>query len=427
MVGFVRVSDRRRKVLKKIVSCLRLGEIPMRRHSEGLFPIGKSGMRLLFVLLLCNSVLLCYCMAAEWNLEMVQTMWRHGHRTPLTALPKFEETWLCHSTEAAMAENTLDLDQYPPNRVFLSHFIPGVESLPGNCSVGQLTLQGQEDMQQTGKILANRYAGFLPTAYDPAAIYIRTTPTPRCQNSARILVNTLFPATATDGLVHLYMREQSMENMESNANICPMFYNYQSDVQYSAAYTKTITALTQWRQYIQSIFQSSDPNFPNFTNLLDAFTCRLSANMTLPPGINQTLYEALLEQVTLQGQLMNGDPKVAKASVGNFFNEIMDAFELKVSNTSSPLKFIGYSAHDSGIWPIALQLGIGKEWPAIAGDLSFELYSSTTSADTFAMRIMYQNAMVQLPGCSEYCEMSEFSSKVASLRLPHLHSSFCTG
>ena len=93
---------------------------------------------------------------------------------------------------------------------------------------GQLTEKGAGQLHDLGAALRARYVyqadGFLPRTLNPSDLSVRSTPVPRCFQSAAALLLGLYPDTqraATHMRVPIYSRDAGTETMWSGEHACP--------------------------------------------------------------------------------------------------------------------------------------------------------------------------------------------------------------
>lgn len=83
------------------------------------------------------------------KLRQVQVFTRHGDRTPIHPLPGtgVDATWNCNLTFASIFDSAPSTDSRPVSRLFRKAYLNGRNTFKGNCSVGQLTYEGHEQVR----------------------------------------------------------------------------------------------------------------------------------------------------------------------------------------------------------------------------------------------------------------------------------------
>lgn len=112
-----------------------------------------------------------------------------------------------------------------PKRAWRKQYLPNVETLPGNCMAGQLTVQGSLQHRALGQNLRALYVdalAVLPPSLDPTGtrMVFRSTDIPRTIQSAWNLVEGAWPNSS--GLYSLMTMDLGQENMSGgNLVACP--------------------------------------------------------------------------------------------------------------------------------------------------------------------------------------------------------------
>lgn len=133
----------------------------------------------------------------EYELCLVQVVFRHGARTPVKVphyipVTTYEPSLLKHCPQSYFDFKLLPLNEANPLRAHSTELYDG-GVLEGGCARGQLTAHGATQMYKLGEHLRKKYVEelyFLPAVPDDLAeaVYTRTTNVPRTIMSARSLL-----------------------------------------------------------------------------------------------------------------------------------------------------------------------------------------------------------------------------------------------
>ena len=375
----------------------------------------------------CMAWLVCGG-GAPGELVLVQTTTRHGDRTPISAIHSSPAEWVCHAHTAVlpMAARTATLPQV--TRVYSHLWVGGRESLRGNCSAGQLTNIGQEEQLELGETLRSRYVGsLLPLQLEEETLYIRASNVPRCLMSAEMLLNGLYPPSKENpsgtSVLPIYTIEKDLDPMTINEKLCPGIAVNVLDV---LAKNKSLAEdivfdLAPFVHEYDRALNTSDPiqALVDYDNI----NCRAKHGLPLPgsPPMSNDAYHALYLAWNKVGiALFNG----SAFGLGPFFQTLLDNMHAVFSGTKPMPKFMLFSGHDTSVGPLLAALDVFDGiWPPYASHVSLELYTNSSSSSAF-VRTLYQDAVVVLPGCTEFCPFSTFS-EILSRSIPSNYAEAC--
>ncbi|KAL5471126.1 hypothetical protein EMCRGX_G029209 [Ephydatia muelleri] len=165
------------------------------------------------------------------TLLQVHVLTRHGDRVPASSRSCWpnDSEWTCTlgNAEIPMYSDT-QYGMFLP-RVYRKVYQFG-ESLPGNCSAGQLTTIGFNQQIQNGASLRKAYVdtGFLPANFDGDEIYLRSDGKyADWVNSAEALILGMFPPNGSQTeVLHINTLDESVEYITPNPMLCPKFEEY---------------------------------------------------------------------------------------------------------------------------------------------------------------------------------------------------------
>ncbi|KAL5471128.1 hypothetical protein EMCRGX_G029211 [Ephydatia muelleri] len=350
---------------------------------------------------------------------------RHGDRVPWegqSCWPNDPSMWMCtlDNAEIPMYSDT-QYGKFLP-RVYRKVYKFG-ESLPGNCSVGQLTTIGFNQHIQNGASLRKAYVdtGFLPANFDGDEIYLRSDDEPRTLMSAEALILGMFPPNGSQTeVLRINTLDQSIDYISPNPMLCPKLGEYQkeffdSPVWLSHYKAVTYPLLTAVSNAIN--FTVDQDSFEHFSDCLRTHKCH---ELPWPPGMTSDLYDACWTELAWQyySQYQYPSPKdISVVGIGFLLKEFWKQINSSVQGLPVE-KFLLYLGHDDTLIALtdALLVADGL-WPPYASMIILELYEVPSSASGFAIRVIYNGNVLNLPYCSNQalCDYDEFSNYIATV------------
>lgn len=338
----------------------------------------RSPVILLVHLLLLGAILAGLASGSGLQLAQVQAVFRHGDRTPLSAIPTREATWNCS-------------DLYPQQQGYLVQPLQGhTDVLAGTCFSGQLTSLGRGQVLQAGKRMAGQYSSFLESVGE-AAVTVRTCSEQRTVDSAIYFLQGL----SLPFLVRsLYQVEPSHEDLTANPQSCPRVAIY--ILEHYRTYAPLLKIVLDNAAEIKQVFGIDDPFLA--VRYYDNLFCRACHGISMPPGLSPALYEALHSASTMVNMLYTNDTYKALAP---WFRDLVS--NMAQASAEAPSVFL-FSAHDTTVAPLLHALGLLDHWPRYADTVFLELWISADNRDRF-VSFRYNDALLL-----ELVPLSTFSS-----------------
>lgn len=324
---------------------------------------------------LLNSLLLISTViSAKEKLEFSIDLVRHGDRSSICELPK---------------------SRLNPDR-----------------GIGQLTELGKIQEFTLGQELRQRYLiqeKLLPTQYDPASMYVRSTDRTRTVESARALLSGLYPKQyqaieinkvprKSDTLLIAAPGTSEFKLMDRDPRMSKLWNDLK--VKYGEK-------ITVWSQIVG--LDLTQPN--GFVCFGDNLYIRLDHNQPLPTAI--TLEDAkLVMQLTKQFILKSFNQYMF--AMGPEFVKNANQYLQSAAKKPGKLKYVLYTAHDSSILSVLHALGVPlTQMPPYASRLNFSLYSDGKKQ---TIKVTYNNKVLKIPGCqASGCSLKEFQVKTRQL------------
>lgn len=311
--------------------------------------------------------------------------------------------------------------------------------------IGELTAVGQRAHFALGQRLRARYVDtqFLPEAFDPKHVYVRSTDIDRTLASAVSQMAGLYPpgsAPNSDvrirygqdplhenegGLPHLY-QPVPVHTTSKNTDMllipganCPRHEYIMRQKRNSKQFENKIADERAFLDKAATIAGADKSNFTIFDleHLSDTWTCFAAHSVPLPDGATP---EVVSHARNLSNWLLtfgNEGLEVNRLRAGLILHEIKFRMVIaalqdvkKLPPAALPLakKFMLLSAHDTTVAATlsALQVFDGVN-PPYNSTLIWELFRASNG--TLLVRIEYNDNPVRVPGCSnEYCNIEEY-------------------
>lgn len=353
----------------------------------------------------------------EDKLKLVQVVFRHGARTPLSKLywPELVDKWdVCEQLYTPIPVQVVDEDgngERPVN----SHDAEQVATVfAGGCSRGQLTREGQQQARSFGRWLRQRYMmdlKFLPEEYREDAVYGRTTNYSRTVATLQGVLTGLYP-TGTDAPITVRTTEEMDEILFGNPDGCRRL---KSIIKAAAAAANEALPPPEVRKLADRIrdILGLDLNAPvKFLDLHDTITTMKTHGKPIPPELrDEELLRAIEEQATKRFMTFvvgttataasssgsgtatedggvqqnnnknNKPPELLRLGLGRLMCLLVQRMENAASPSKSPSRTIEpykmylYSGHDSTIMPLLAALGQEVDhWPVYLSNIVLELW-----------------------------------------------------
>lgn len=382
----------------------------------------------------------------DFRLLAVQTVIRHGDRSPLYRLKQLDKSGLrCVVNEneflhlpkvgsyvAVMTEASKNLPQDSAfNRwaLFPSHQI---------CGEGQLTGQGAVQHIINGMHHARRYLHqhhlFSDSDWEQQYV-IHTTEVSRTFQSAIAFTYGFLPKFDFSRL-QLYRAsglEFCQEKVFHELCKCPgldtLRQQSERECKMSSEQFKLFSSLIK---HVAEVVDLMGKKIPGPSSLMDAISFLACHSITLPCNSNGTCltakaFETVWKLIDAKSQCLSQNSKYkefAKSSMNGLLYRIARDFEVTAQNGSTPA-FHLYSGHDTTLIPLITALELDNNvWPSFAATITFELYRQETKRKhVFRLLRNGKDVTSQVVFCrgrtepSGMCSLSHFVNYVAGQNL----------
>jgi len=357
------------------------------------------------------------------KLRLIQVIVRHGARTPVVGeCPLSNARWQCDFTSSEKPNLA------PGGSLYSKNWIGGRNFYPGTCGMGVLTKLGYDQQIKNGMFFRQNYVNstFLPDRINKdnfdIKFYIRSTDVPRVLLSAESILTGMYPPEKRDGnfSIKLNTMDQYLENLVSNAHVCPKVAVYESQFRSSNFYVNHTNAVTNPLIKKVALALNLKPENINLPSLFDCWISDYCHGFPLPSGVT----EDLLLQVMREGEWQYGQSyqypsriEMSKPGIGTFMKEYLSIFQAAKSDSLYPRQFVMYTAHDTTIMPVLVALNAWNNiWPTFAAHIISEYYDAPSFTGSPAVRLLYNGKPLVLPGCGqEYCPFATFEKIVNAI------------
>lgn len=366
------------------------------------------------------------------KLMLVQVIFRHGARTPLT--PNFWQgvEWDCCG------------NPFKPAPVEIKHRSGGERphsasdarqmgtALPGGCHKGELTILGKMQAFELGKDLRQRYCdelGFLPAEYSQGDISAHTTNMARTVQTLTGVVSGLYPDVPDSSPLQVTTVGDHEEFMYANSAGCPQLKLLMKENRKGVQ--ELLRESEEFKRLSKEIEERSDgavtPPF-NVIDLYDAFTAVRSHGKKLPEWMDLKLY-ADIEALAVRRINLLFNPNSAHLAdvlhlgMGRLLQELVQNMESCITGSSSE-KLHLFSGHDTTVVPLLAAFGMELDhWPPYASHVELELWQCPSDSNTSAyyVRVVYNGDEVTWPGLAagEMCDLGHLTEYILARFMQH--------
>lgn len=318
----------------------------------------------------------------EYELKLVQVLFRHGARTPLTQ----------HSDHKDAFENLWGDCRDPTDLNKIR-----------KCRNGDLTPLGEGQLLKLGNLFREKFimTGFLNPVLDPRQILATSTPSPRTILSCKLVLKGLFPQidlstletkedmtpfasgttpyTCPSGKIKIYTQpwEQTfiLGQTLTNPRLRSLYHDGRKalkDAQLDVSLLKHVEALGVPRSPM-----------PSWIYLADEIASRQGHGKAqreelTPEMQTEALENARKELINIQHRF---SPETLQLGVRPFINQLMMRIASTIKHESPDLRCVLYSGHDTSLVPLRAAFGFdAEEWPPFASYLMWELLQKKSAS-----------------------------------------------
>lgn len=320
------------------------------------------------------------------TLELVQVVFRHGARTPLSKRywPELVEAWdVCGRMYDPIAMDIKSEDGRS-SRPINEHDAAQVSTVfNGGCHKGELTKQGQAQALDYGLWLRQRYVeefAFLPKEYVGGILGSRTTNYSRTVATLAGVLTGLYPG-ATES-IPVMTTEEMDEILFGNPESCRKL---KFMIKKLASENRRVGSAREEDDRIRKALKLGPDKRIHFLDLHDAMTTMQTHGKTIPDGLKDTeLLQYIERQATARfmeyvvgpSDTAGGKGEVLRLGMGRLMYLLVERMEKAARKENPGTKMFLYSGHDSTIMPLLAAIGQGVDhWVRFAFSYSLEKFS----------------------------------------------------
>ncbi|XP_073433292.1 lysophosphatidic acid phosphatase type 6 isoform X2 [Dendrobates tinctorius] len=361
----------------------------------------------------------------DYELKLVQVVFRHGARTPLKQIPHDEQvewspTLLETPDHTQFNYRVTDLMGGPrPPSPFEERFRS--HTLKGGTFPGQLTTIGMQQMFSLGARIRKDYVeerGFLSPVFKASEVYVRSTNIVRNLESARCLLAGLFQQRQ-EGPVTIVTSDAGSEILYPNYHGCTGLKQLTSG-RFSVALS--LPGMKDDLERLQQDLHIDSTKKVDFFLLLDNLLAEQAHGFPFSVQYESHLRQLERRAIDVLSYVMGSSNREAvRLSVGPFLYALQNnMLETTRRSADSPptRKLFLYSTHDVTLIPLLVAFGIfDQKWPPYAADITLELYQHQPSKEWFT-RLRYNGKEQVVSGCSSgLCPLDQFLDALAEFTL----------
>lgn len=332
----------------------------------------------------------------RFRLEMVHVLIRHGDRSPAMDIANMDHKNYDYDCtfKTADRDHKQMFEEFKQTSMYfkLREFVKGVRTsqslIPSGkkCEIGQLTQRGFLQHFEIGKHMREVYHDFLGDDITGGNLLLRSTERTRCIQSAAAF---LFGLLTKDTI----MREGIAINLTSDIWLreddhgvpykCPSFYQRWAEYKQRQEYITGAAEMEPFMQKYSQILGTSRSSITTVIFLTDAILTRYCYKHPLPCGPGGCVTQEMAADGINFASWAFAENFTAIADVATHPMLIQMAKRMiDKSRDKTKLKFILYSAHDSTVTPLLLNLGVHdrNKWTPYATRVVIELWRDTTSS-----------------------------------------------
>ena len=365
------------------------------------------------------------CKMENFELVLVQVVFRHGVRTPIVSVPGLEPLWEkdVHMGNLPDTDILYEVKNISGGGKPFSDYdhVQKQKVSKGGTPYGTLTRKGQEQMLNLGKQLRELYVeriGLIKPDYDHNEVYIRTTNKQRTIDSARCVAAGMFgKRDVGKGPVMIYTVPEKDEYLYPNKVSCEKLRMWIENA-FKVEQLDELEGYRDSRRYVEKELGLEDGT-GNFYHIRDIIRALETHGLTVDHPRrdvfvqNREMIERHATQLLVSTQCGHpyGRDDFLQLGIGKFLQEILQRM-LEVQKGRASYKLILYSVQEKSITPLMVALRIfHNKWPDFAARLTFELYTSKDKK--FFVRILYEEKEVVMPNCPAYCPLNQFEEIVS--------------
>lgn len=339
-----------------------------------------------FAIIATLAVVVCAFGVAQADVKATAILFRHGQRTPVSAVGTVNST----ATE--------DLGE------------------------GQLTGVGSRQLYENGALLRLKYNHLFPSEgfFRLSNMQIMSSLPERTMMSLQSFMAGFFPPPLLDTTLPIWWQpffctvDHDGRVVYMSMETCPSYLKALMAFMYNPP-----AEMTEWvaedREILDALSAWAGTPLDNAMQVME-FAEFIKAHKfldkTVPIWVVEAYFSTLEKYVEMTFRLMHATPEMIKVRGGPLITEILENFEAVASGKDGKPIMI-YSAHDSTLLSLAYVLGVEAQIPGLPN------YSDTFMvdlSDAGTVQVIYMNTekflntrtVMNIPGCGTSCSLATF-------------------
>lgn len=299
---------------------------------------------------------------------------------------------------------------------------------------GALTNEGKLQMYNLGIFLKSRYKDLLGEVYSPNHLLARSSYSDRCLMSAGALLAGLRPPSASEiwlpGLnwhpIPIHSTPRELDKLIVVKKKCPL-YDRELQNAYASEELKMVN-----NKYFDLFKQLSSFTGKNISTVLDVeflfntLEIEEAKGFQLPAWTKAMYPEPMKEIALISLGVFTHTPTLKRLVGGPLINDMKEKMQDNSrNNLVQKSEFFLILAHDITVINVMRSLGFNDApKPELGASLLFELHAGPPGLGDDFVKIFYMNSSstsepvpLTLPGCSEPCTLTDFSSAVSKISI----------
>jgi len=339
----------------------------------------------------------------ETTLKLVQVIHRHGERNPTSTYPN------------------------DPH----ANYDYGVKGF------GQLLLSGKVQATDLGKLLRERYDGFISKEYSAEEVYVTSADADRAIQTALYEMKGLFWTDPSPDLIPVHTITPTEFDVIAMSKICPKYQHYLTEFQQSPRIKEIEKKQTKVYGYLTENAGEEIKEFVRAGEVFDILYVQEQNGLILPNWTSQIYPDKLLPSLRLASIYGVGTKELRRLLIGQFLEGIMRNFYFNINGSpetfqsedvSDPhhrkAKLYIHSGHAhwvSGLLDIFGCTGI--DLPDYTAAIFLELHQlnstdGTREGSNYILKVFYYRGRIETPvkqlflqNCSHPCTLNTFKSQ----------------
>ncbi|CAL7951360.1 unnamed protein product [Xylocopa violacea] len=321
---------------------------------------------------------------AEFNVELVQVLFRHGERTP-----RAKELW-CQDTSA-----------YEP------------------WGLAQLTNEGKMREYLIGKMLRKRYDQFLGDVYHPNDIYAYSSNHDRTKMSLQLVLAGLYhPTTVQMWNANLSWMPIPTHYMPEKVDVLlkpefsPLFNQALEEARNAEEILKKVLPYRDLFKFFSEIIGTNITNTSQVSEMYNGLVAQKTMNLSLPDWYTDEIFEKLQNVMKIEYTTRSFTPYLKRLNGGLIIKKFIDNIKVN-EKRDRPRKIYLYSGHEVNIAAFARAHNFTEpELPSYGCAIIFEKLRDQTGNRYIRMLfwtgITEELKIYKLPECEEVCPIEKY-------------------